>query len=159
MTHPQSPLREALEPFARMRLSTEAAVSHLIGLSPAEEMRRHAAAVEQRDADIIRAREALRTSPSPDLSGWRTIESAREAFLNMIADADRFDEDVDGDADDYGRPVFTINYHLTVGHHQLQELCDALGIKAKRYDETLKDAIDKAISEPFPTPPSEGEAR
>lgn len=80
--------------------------------------------------------------------GGASVELARECFLNMIADATRWEEDVDGDCDGDGRPTMTIDYHLTVGHSQLQELCDVLGIKAKRYDETLKDAIDAAVSAP-----------
>lgn len=73
-------------------------------------------------------------------------EVIRDCFLNMIADADRFDEDVDGDADDYGRIQITVNYHLTVGHSQLTELAESLGIKA-RCDETIQDAIFRAIDE------------
>ncbi len=100
------------------------------------------------DEGFCAAWSGVRAALSPRVDA---VDNARDAFLNMIADATRWDEDVDGDRDDDGRPIMTIDYHLTIGHSQLQELCDALGIKAKGYDETLKEAIDAAISAP-PTP-------
>lgn len=56
-------LMAALRPFAAMRLSSEGEVSDLVLRSPAEEMRRSAAAIEQRDMQIRTARELTRTHP------------------------------------------------------------------------------------------------
>lgn len=55
-------LEEALRPFAAMRKSTEAEVSDLVRRSPAQEMRRRAHSIEQRDAEIDAARKALTPS-------------------------------------------------------------------------------------------------
>ena len=52
-------LEKALRPFAGMRLSTEGEVSDLVCRSVAEELRRRAAAVEDRDAEILAARTAI----------------------------------------------------------------------------------------------------
>lgn len=85
------------------------------------------------------------------LQGWNQCrEAAREAFLNMIADAEKWEEDVDGDCGDDGRSVMYINYDLRTGHSQLQELCETIGIEPKRYDQTLFERIDELISEPSP---------
>lgn len=73
------------------------------------------------------------------------LEDAREALLNMIADAKRWEADYDGDADEYGRLVTTLDYHLTTSHHQLKELVEAVGIKVA-YDETPGDALDRALA-------------
>jgi hypothetical protein len=69
-------------------------------------------------------------------------ELLREILLNMIADAHRFDEDIDGD-----ETGVTVNYHMTVGHSQLEELCNLAGIKTA-YGETIGTALDRALSEP-----------
>lgn len=53
--------REALKPFAAMRLSTEPGVSDLVLRSPADEMRRQAEAVEAHDRAIRAARAILGT--------------------------------------------------------------------------------------------------
>lgn len=71
------------------------------------------------------------------------VGAIREAFLNLRADADRWDEDVDGDVDSEGRTVVSIHYHITTGHSQLAELADAMGI-ARAHDETAGDAITRA---------------
>jgi len=55
-------LREAVEPFAKERLSTEPGVSDLLHRSPSEQMRVQAGAMEMRDANILRARSALSVS-------------------------------------------------------------------------------------------------
>ena len=52
-------LTEALKPFAALRLSTEVEVSDLLHRTPAAEARRHADAIERRDAEILAARNAL----------------------------------------------------------------------------------------------------
>jgi hypothetical protein len=75
------------------------------------------------------------------------LGDAREAFLAMIADAIRWEEDVDGDTDGEGRTVITVHYHLTTRHHQLDELVDALGIK-RAFSQSAYDAICEALSEP-----------
>lgn len=67
------------------------------------------------------------------------VSMARECLLNLIADAHRFDEDVDGD-----EGHITINYHLTVGHSQLEELAAALGI-TPQYSESVGDALKRVI--------------
>lgn len=59
-------LAEALKPFAAMRLSTEGTVSDLVWRTPAAEMRRQASAIEQRDAEILAAREALQAMERTD---------------------------------------------------------------------------------------------
>lgn len=56
------------------------------------------------------------------------VALARDAFLNMIADARRFEEDVDGDEVN-GRTVITCDYHFTVEESSLAELAEALGIR------------------------------
>ena len=56
------------------------------------------------------------------------VAAARDAFLNMICDAQRFEEDVDGDEVN-GRTVITCDYHFTVEHDSLEELANALGIR------------------------------
>lgn len=56
--------REALKPFAAMRLSTEPGVSDLVLRSPAEEMRRQAEAVEAHDRAILAARAILGDQPT-----------------------------------------------------------------------------------------------
>lgn len=75
------------------------------------------------------------------------VSIIRDCFLNMIADARRFDEDVDGDTDGEGGTIVTIDYHLTVGHSELGEFCETIGIKPSGFDETLFDAISKAANE------------
>ena len=72
---------------------------------------------------------------------------AREAFYNLIADATRWEEEYDGDADGDGREVITVEYHITTGRTQLEELCDALGVPASKHMETLQGRIDRAIDE------------
>jgi hypothetical protein len=72
---------------------------------------------------------------------------ARECLLSMFAEAKRFEEDCDGESFPDGHRTFTCNYHLTVSHAQLAELCEALGIKV-RFDELPKAAIDRALAEP-----------
>jgi hypothetical protein len=80
------------------------------------------------------------------------MTSAREAFLNLIADARRFDEQVDGDEVN-GRAVVYISYVIETGHEQLKDLAEALGIKL-RFAETAGDAIKRALD--LPPPPASG---
>lgn len=58
-------LYEALEPFARMNLSTEPEVSDCLLRSAGEEMRRAAARLDERDEAIRRARIALAKARNP----------------------------------------------------------------------------------------------
>lgn len=75
------------------------------------------------------------------------LEVARECLLSLFADASRFDEDCDGDMDAEGRRTFSCRYHITTEHHQLRELCEAVGIRIA-FDEMPKNAIDRALAEP-----------
>lgn len=74
------------------------------------------------------------------------LAAAREAFLDLRADAQRWDEDVDGDTDSNGRTVVYVNYHATFGNRQLEDLCEALGIRVP-FGETAGDAIDRVIAD------------
>lgn len=75
------------------------------------------------------------------------LEKAREAFLNMLADAgEDFQEQPDGDVNSAGRTIDCTTYKIITGYRQFEELCEALGIKRARYDQSLMDAIDAAIS-------------
>lgn len=78
------------------------------------------------------------------------ITKAREAFLNMIADAVEWEEQPDGDVDSNGRMMDCTTYKLITGWRQLEELCEALGIERKRMDENLMDAIDRHSLMPAP---------
>lgn len=79
------------------------------------------------------------------------LTQPREVFYNLVADARRFDEQFDGDADDYGRSVVSVYYYIELdGHSNLEELCDVLGVPPARYEESLKDRIDRAIEETAP---------
>jgi len=89
--------------------------------------------------------------PPADDRGDALRDAAREAFYNLIADARRWDEQFDGDADDHGRPIVSVYYYLELdGHSQLEELCDALGVPPGKWEESLKDRIDRAIDESSP---------
>ena len=56
--------REALEPFAAMRLSTEPEISDCVHRSAGAEMRRRADAMDKRDDDIRRARASIEGNPT-----------------------------------------------------------------------------------------------
>ncbi len=72
---------------------------------------------------------------------------AREAFLNLIADAIKWEENPDGDADDNGRPIDCTTYSLEVSRSSLQDFCADVGIRPK-WSESLKDCIDRLACEP-----------
>lgn len=72
------------------------------------------------------------------------LESAREAFLDLIANASEFSEDVDGEYDAEGRAHCTVTYTLRFDHGVLNDLCDALGIPVC-WDETPGDAVKRAL--------------
>lgn len=69
------------------------------------------------------------------------LRGAREAFLDLIADAVEFKEEPDGDeGGDYTR------YIIITGWQQLERLAEAFGIR-RRFDESTGDAIKRAIDE------------
>jgi hypothetical protein len=73
------------------------------------------------------------------------LDRARLAFLNMVADALRFEEETNEDEDTTrGRVHVSTIYHLTVGHDQLLDLTLSLGIE-KKHEESLIDSIDRAV--------------
>jgi len=79
------------------------------------------------------------------MSDWQpNLEDAREAFLNMLADAAEFREEPDycTDSGDCTR------YIINSGVWNFAELCRALGLKDPGCMETWKDVIDRAIAEP-----------
>lgn len=71
------------------------------------------------------------------------IWGAREAFLNMLADAKRFEEDVDGDEVN-GATVVYVTYHLSTDESQFRELVEALGIRIG-WHETTMDAVTREL--------------
>ncbi len=75
------------------------------------------------------------------------IEKAREAFLNMIADAESWECDVDGDIDNNGRTVCYVTYSLVSSHHAMEEFLESIGIEPKR-DESFFDAVNRMADEP-----------
>lgn len=81
------------------------------------------------------------------------LETARECFLSMLADGE-WEEQPDGDVNDAGRMIDCTTFKFVVGHRQLAEFCEAIGIKVDRFEETVKDALDRAIA----TPPIENTA-
>lgn len=76
------------------------------------------------------------------------LEKARDAFLNMLADALEFEEQPDGDVNESGHMIDCTTYKIITGYRQFEELCEALGIKRDRYDEPLINAIDRHILAP-----------
>jgi hypothetical protein len=73
-----------------------------------------------------------------------TIADAREAFLNMLADAFQFEEEPDGDeTGDHTRFI------IITGWRQLAELAETLGIEGPRYMETWGHALDRALAQPI----------
>jgi len=72
------------------------------------------------------------------------LSDAREAFLNMVADAKKWEFETDGEYDDDGRPHCWCTVTMASGHSQVQELCDALGMTGP-YDEALEDRIARYI--------------
>ena len=69
----------------------------------------------------------------------------QEAFLDFLTEADKFEEDVDVDTVD-GRSIDCTTYHLTVSRSVLETFCEALGLKRARYDETVKEMLDRLLT-------------
>lgn len=67
------------------------------------------------------------------------VAMARECLLDLVADARRFDEDIDGD--ETGQ---TITYFIETGHSQLAELAEVLGIHTQ-WGETIGDCLRRII--------------
>lgn len=65
------------------------------------------------------------------------LKNAREAFLDLISDASRFEED----PDEHG-----CSYHITTDDSQLRALLQALGI-AIAFNESCKAAITRALNQ------------
>lgn len=82
-----------------------------------------------------------------DVGREQALSEAREAFFGLIADARRWDEDVDGDIDSDGRTQITITHFAEFHDSSLGELIETLGVK-RRYDETARDALDRAMEIP-----------
>lgn len=72
------------------------------------------------------------------------IAAIREQFFSLIADARRWDEQVDGDADEYGRPIVTVDYFAEFTHATVADFIETLGVK-RAFDETAGDALSRAM--------------
>jgi class 3 adenylate cyclase len=67
------------------------------------------------------------------------VSLARDCLLALVADAKRFDEDIDGD-----ETGMSVRYFIETDHHSLGELAEVLGIRAG-FGETVGDALWRAI--------------
>lgn len=74
-------------------------------------------------------------------------EVAREAFLNLLADAVTFEEQPDADINDAGRTIDCTTFKIIIRTRQMEEFMDALGIEIK-WNETTMDALTRAIEAP-----------
>lgn len=72
------------------------------------------------------------------------LSDARDAFLNMIAEARRWDEDTDGEYDEGGARTWTY-YFGEFNDHQVRELVEALGIQIDSR-ELSGDAIKRRLA-------------
>ena len=93
-----------------------------------------------RAADALAALRS--TAPEADLRAENeALDSAREAFLNMLADARDFYWEPDGDeTGDHTTAVIVTHWR------QFSELAEALGIKAPGYMQSWEDTIDAALA-------------
>lgn len=90
----------------------------------------------RRTADALKAVMALACDP---------LDAAREAFLNLIAEAKRWDEDVDGEYHtDSPTPTITVRYFGEFRESEVRDLTEALGITV-HYDELAGAAIDRRL--------------
>lgn len=89
------------------------------------------------------------------LSAQGKDDGVLDAFLNLIADGD-FEEDVDADADDYGRLIDCTRYHIrSIPVSTFNDFCDAIGVMPK-HEETYGDALIRLIADEPSTPSREG---
>lgn len=86
---------------------------------------------------IARERDGLREA----------LDAARDAFLNMVADAKQWEFETDGDADDEGRMYSWTTVTMVSDQSQVRELCDALGMTGP-YDELIEDRIQRYVDAP-----------
>ena len=116
-------------------------------------------AIDKVSADAVRMEMSKRQrrdqSASIAITGFNVctlpedpIPTIRETFLNMIADADKFEEEYDGDM---GGGNTT--YHTSLGGRQLEELCETIGIKTN-WGESIGDAINRFIEQGVPDGPA-----
>lgn len=73
-----------------------------------------------------------------------TIETARECFLDMMAQAE-WTENVDADITETGSYINRTTHTITVSDRALAILADALGLDAKIY-ETTQASISRHIA-------------
>lgn len=71
----------------------------------------------------------------------------RDAFLDMIADGELVIE-YDADQTSTGSMIDCSSVRITTDPRHLEELMDTLGIQRNAADESLEDAIRRAIEEP-----------
>ena len=83
------------------------------------------------------------------------IGAARDAFLELIANAYEFTEDVDGEYDHDGRARGWVTYSMRFSAGPLEDLIEALGIK-RAIDQTPMIAIYAAIDADTDGPGSAG---
>lgn len=76
----------------------------------------------------------------------KRFTEAREAFLNLIAEARDVREDIDADTDSQGRIRGHHRHIVTVEESDLAEFIDALGIP-RRYDQCSMDAVLKTLEQ------------
>ncbi len=75
----------------------------------------------------------------------KALADAREAFLSLIADARRWDEDVDGEYHtDSAAPTITVCYFAEFDERGVRDLVEALGIPV-RFDDLADAAIQRAL--------------
>lgn len=79
------------------------------------------------------------------------LSMARECFLNMLAEARRWDVDYDGDEVN-GRAVSYVTHFIEVDGFAFDQLAEALGIKPA-FMQTMEDTVRRAIAEPPSTDP------
>jgi hypothetical protein len=83
---------------------------------------------------------------SPD-----AMEKVRDAVLNLRADAEKWDEDLDGDTDSNGRAVSYCFYNIRISESSLRELVEAVGIKVG-WNRSAGEALDEYLeAESAPT--------
>ncbi len=72
--------------------------------------------------------------------------TARDVLTYLFAES-KWEEDVDGDADDEGRQIVYVNHDVRIKDSLLDELLDMAGIKKARYDETALERLSRANEE------------